>query len=426
MESFRLPPISFAVLLIIGCLLALTGCQGLAPANTTGSTIALSTSSLNFGSVMVGSSKTMQETLSNPSAAAVTVSQATASGAGFSISGLKLPLTLSPSQTVSFSATYSPTTPGSSSGSLTVVSNASNSSVGASLSGTAVTSGSLAANPSNVAFGNVQVGSTASQFESLTNTGGSTVTISQVNVTGAGFSINNLTLPVTLNANQSVTFTTVFSPANSGSASGSLTIVSDSSDSNLTISLSGTGTAAGQLSISPASLSFGTVAVGSSSSLGASVTATSSAVTISSASSGSGEFSLSGITFPLTIPTGQSATFTVTFTPNVAGAANANLSFSSDALNSPTAESLSGTGQAQSHSVGLSWDAASDAVTYNVYRKLSSDSNYTQINSGNVSTSYTDSNVASGSTYDYAVTAVDGNSQESAYSNIARAVIPSN
>jgi fibronectin type 3 domain-containing protein len=39
-------------------------------------------------------------------------------------------------------------------------------------------------------------------------------------------------------------------------------------------------------------------------------------------------------------------------------------------------------------------------------------------------TDYTDSTVASGTTYYYVVTAVDSNNNESAYSNQATAVIP--
>lgn len=181
-----------------------------------------------------------------------------------------------------------------------------------------------------------------------------------------------------------------------------------------------------QLSISPASLNFGNVNVGSSSSLNASLNAVGGAVTVSSSATNSSEFVLSGITLPVTIGAGQSVTFSVTFTPNASGSTSGKLRFVSSASNSPSDQSLSGTGQAQSHSVGLSWDPAKDAVSYNVYRKLSTDSSYTQIASGETVASYTDTTAASGNTYDYAVTSVDASNQESGYSNIATAAIPSN
>ena len=421
-------PRELALLSSVGCLILLTSCQGLSPASSSNSStdMAVSSSSLNFGAVSVGSSKTMQETLSNPSASAITVSQASTSGAGFSLKGLTLPVSLAPNQQVSFSVILAPTQAGTASGSLSIVSNAANSPLGVPLSGTVSAAGSLTANPSSLAFGEVQVGNTANISETLTNTGGVSVTISQANVTNGSFSISGLNLPVTLDPNQSVTLTAIFAPASTGSASGTLTIASDASNGSLNIALSGTGTAATQLSISPTSLDFGTVSVGSSSGLSASLNATGGAVTVSAASTNSSEFVLSGIGFPLTIDAGQSAPFTVTFTPNASGSASAKLRFVSDASNSPSDQSLSGTGQVQSHSVALSWNAAQDAVSYNVYRKLSTDNNYTQVATGLTGTTYTDSSAAAGNTYDYAVTAVNADNQESGYSNIARATIPSN
>jgi hypothetical protein len=334
-------------------------------------------------------------------------------------------VTLSPSQSVSFSVVYAPTTGGSTTGSLTVVSGGSNSSVGVSLSGTGAAPGTLSPSPSSLLFKDVQVGHAADKFETLTNLGGSSVTISQASLTASAFSMSGLILPATLNPGERLTFTVTFAPVSAGSASGNLNIVSDASSTNLSIGLTGDTAASGQVSISPASLGFGTVNVGSSSSLSASLSATGADVTVSSVTSSSGEFSLSGISLPVTIPAGQSAPFTVTFTPNTAGTASANLTFLSDASNS-AALPLTGTGQAQSHWVGLSWNPSSDAVSYNVYRKASTDQNYTQIGSGDGSTSYTDNGVTSGVTYEYAVTGVNAENQESGYSNIAQAVIPNN
>jgi len=86
-------------------------------------------------------------------------------------------------------------------------------------------------------------------------------------------------------------------------------------------------------------------------------------------------------------------------------------------------QSLTGTGQPW---VGLSWQASSGAVSYNVYRKLPTDQSYTQINSGDGTTSYTDNTVAAGTTYNYVVTAVNSENQESSYSNMAQAAVPNN
>jgi hypothetical protein len=44
------------------------------------------------------------------------------------------------------------------------------------------------------------------QSETLTNSGGSSVTVSQANVSGSGFSVTGLSLPLTLTPGQSFTF----------------------------------------------------------------------------------------------------------------------------------------------------------------------------------------------------------------------------
>ncbi|MFZ3342157.1 MAG: choice-of-anchor D domain-containing protein [Terriglobales bacterium] len=285
--------------------------------------------------------------------------------------------------------------------------------------------GTLTPNPANLAFGNVQVGTTASLWEALTNTDGSAVTISQANVTGAGFSVTGLTLPMTLTPGQSVTFTATFAPGAAGAAGGTLAVISDGANSPLNVALSGTGTSPGVLSVSPSTLSFGNVTVGSSVSLVGSVAATGTSVTVSSAGLNNVQFVFSGLTLPITIPAGQSAPFTVTFTPTSVGATTSTLTFISNASNSPTTQSLTGTGQAPvSPSVGLSWNVTSGAVSYDVYRKLLTDSNYTEIGSADASATYTDNTVTAGQTYDYVVTSVDAEQEESSYSNVAQITVP--
>ena len=391
-------------------------------------TLSPSPSSVAFGNINVGSDQSSTVTLSNTGGSSLTISAATASGAEFSMSGLSssLPLTLTAGQSTSFTVLFSPTASGAASGNVSITSNGSNPNLSIPLSGTGVTPGALTANPTSLPFGSVQVGNSANLSETLTNTGGSSLTITQANVTGAVFSISGLSLPLTLKANQSVTFTATFAPTSAGAASGSLSVVSNASNSPLNIALSGTGTAAGQLAVSPTSLSFGNVVDGTSSALNGSLTASGATVKVSSASLNNSEFVLSGISLPVTLAAGHSASFTVTFTPQASGATSASLSFSSNASNSPTVQTMTGTGTAASqHTVDLTWDAPADAVSYNVYRGTVSGGPYTMINtSADSATSYTDNTVVSGQTYYYVATAVNSKSEESGYSNQATAVIP--
>jgi len=203
-------------------------------------------------------------------------------------------------------------------------------------------------------------------------------------------------------------------------------VASNASNPTLTIALSGIGTAAGTLAVSPTSLSFGNVTVQSSSALNGSLTASGASVTVASASLNNNEFVLSGISLPTTIPAGQSAPFTVTFTPQTPGATLASLSFSSNASNSPAVQTMTGTGTAATqHTVDLTWDASSGAVGYNIYRGTVSGGPYTMVNTSlDSTTAYTDSTVASGQTYYYVATSVNSESEESGYSNQATAVIP--
>ncbi|HYK49607.1 MAG TPA: choice-of-anchor D domain-containing protein, partial [Terriglobales bacterium] len=198
--------------------------------------------------------------------------------------------------------------------------------------------------------------------------------------------------------------------------------------STLNIGMPGTGTAPGQLSVAPLTLNFGTVTVGVGLPLPGTLTATGASVTVSSGSSNSSEFVLSGIALPKTIAAGQSATFTVTFTPNASGAASGTLTFLSNASNAPTVETLTGTGQApQPHSVDLSWTASQSpgVVGYNIYRGTVSGGPYSKVNSTpNTDTTYTDTTVTAGQTYFYVAKSVDSNDVESGPSNEVRVVIP--
>jgi hypothetical protein len=388
-------------------------------------TLTANPTALAFGNVQVGHSASLSATVTNTGGTSLTISAAATSGAAFSLSGLMLPLTLTAGQSTSFTALFSPTASGAASGSISITSTGSDSKLTIPLSGTGVAQGTLTANPTALAFGSVQVGNSANLSEALTNTGGSAVSISQANLSGAGFSISGLTLPLTLTANQSVTFTATFTPT-AGAASGTISVVSNASNSPLVIALSGTGTAAGTLAVSPASLSFGSVVVGSNASLSGSLTASGAAVTVQSASLTNGEFALSGISLPATIPAGQAATFTVTFTPQASGATSASLSFSSNASNSPAVQTMTGTGTAQTqHTVDLTWDASAGAVGYDLYRGTVSGGPYTMINTSlDSTTTYTDSTVVSGQTYYYVAAAINASGEESGYSNQVQAVVP--
>ncbi|MFZ0802621.1 MAG: choice-of-anchor D domain-containing protein [Terriglobales bacterium] len=380
--------------------------------------------SLWFGKVVTGQSQTQPVTLTNSGSTSVTVSGVNVSNTAFTVNNLTLPQTLVAGQSVNFSVTFTPSTTGVVDGVVSFTSNAPNNPLNLDVSGKGVNDWGLQASPASLNFGNVLVGSSSMLPMTVINTGTTSETVSMGQVGGPGYSVSGVTLPLTLEAGQSFTFSVTFAPKAVGVSLGSI-LASSPLSPTLTIPLSGTGGAAGQLTVAPSSINFGNVNVGQGSNQIGQLTASTSSVTVSTATMSNPAFVLSGLTLPVTIAVGQSVNYTVTFTPQSSGAVSGTLSFASNAINSPTVESLAGTGNSPQYSVDLSWSPSSGVVGYNVYRSNQSAGPYSRINSGlDPNTAYTDATVAGGQTYYYATTAVNSEGQESAYSNLAEAVIP--
>jgi len=286
--------------------------------------------------------------------------------------------------------------------------------------------------PTSLGFGKVGVRQHKVRTVSITNAGNSSVTLLQVITQGQDFTLSGLDLPLTLTSGESFTFSGVFAPQSTGARSGSISFVSNASEVSNPgpkLELTGTGGDDGELTVDPAVMNFGTVQVGSSSSQPGTLLAGNTQVIISSATSSSAEFTVGGLSFPVTIPAGGSQGFLVTFTPQASGAVSAALAFLDVAGTTPLAmESLNGVGTvSQGHTVDLSWNArtSNNVIGYNVYRGTTSGGPYTKINSTlDPNTAYTDSSVANGITYYYVSTAVNSSNEESGYSNEAQATIP--
>lgn len=108
------------------------------------------------------------------------------------------------------------------------------------------TSPKLSVSTSTIAFGNVTVGSTATQEVIVTSTGNSPVTLYSASLTGSSFQANsNVSLPVTLAPGKTAIGYLTFKPTSAGKSTATLNIASNaSSNSSLSVSLSGTGTTA--------------------------------------------------------------------------------------------------------------------------------------------------------------------------------------
>ncbi len=374
-----------------------------------------SPSSISFGQVPVGTSSTKTVVVTNNRSYQESISGFRTTGGAFSVSGPVTPLMLAAGQSVTLSITFAPQSASLAGGSVFVGGHLNVPFTG---TGTAPTSAQLTVAPSSVNFGNVPVGTTATQSITM-SASGAAVTVSSDSSSNAQFALNGASFPLTIPAGQSLSINVAFAPKSSGAASGSLSFSSNASNSPAPASLTGTGTvtASPQLAVTPALLNFGDVAVGTTATQPITMSASGAAVIVSSDSSSNSQFVLNGASFPLTIAAGQSVSFNVAFTPKSSGTESGSLSFASNATNSPAPESLAGIGTVTSYSVSLWWNASTNVAGYNVYRSTAANGTYAKVNPNlDAGTAYTDSTVASGQTYYYEATSVNSSGQESSRS----------
>jgi hypothetical protein len=254
-------------------------------------------------------------------------------------------------------------------------------------------SGTLSPNATSIAFGNVAIGSTSAQTVTLTNSGGATVDISQVAISGTGLTIvaGNAS-GASLAVGASLTVQIQFAPQAAGAVTGSLLITNDGTSPSLAISLTGTGTQTpqAQITATPSTVAFGSVVDGTTNSQTISIKNTGNAdLTLSQDSVTGTGFTISGLSLQ-TIPAGSSVTFNAVFSPTTAGAGSGSISIVSNAGNSPFAISLSGTGTASVASLS----ASPASVNFgNIAPGNTSSQNVTLTNTGNANVTISGINV---------------------------------
>jgi hypothetical protein len=309
----------------------------------------VSTPNLSFGNQSLNTTSTPQQVmLGNSGTAPLTIASITAStnfaesdacGGTVAIGG-----------SCTLNVTFTPTTSGSISGTLTITDN-SNGTAGStqmvSLSGTgAVPVASLLT--TTVPFGNQNEGTTSpAQSVTLSNTGNDTLIIASITTT-ANYAQTNNCLPSVASGN-SCTINVTFTPSASGAQNGTLTVTDNSNGlagSTQTASMTGTGTAPVAALSSP-SLAFGNQSVGT--------TSASQSVTLNN--TGNSALTITSITPSAnygatnncggSVAAGGSCTISVTFTPSASGAENGTLTVtdnSNEATGSTQTVSLTGTG----------------------------------------------------------------------------------
>ena len=205
----------------------------------------------------------------------------------------------------------------------------------------------LQLSPASLSFGVSVVGTTSSQVETLTNTGGSELAINSVAISGTNATDfgQSSTCGSGLGAGASCILSVTFTPSQLGPRSASITVTDDAMVSSQLFSLTGVGGDSGpNATLSPTGLAFGDQ----------STDTTSTAQTVTLSNYGTGTLDITGITASAnfgqtntcnsTLVSGASCTVSVLFTPGSMGSLNGTLSFADNAADSPQIVSLSGTG----------------------------------------------------------------------------------
>jgi hypothetical protein len=314
---------------------------------TSGPTISLSTTSINFGNQADGTTSANSAiTVTNTGNATVTFSSIAVTGTNstsFAESDNCLP-TLTQGNSCTINVTFSPSTSGSYSAAVTLNDNAAGNPQSVVLSGTGIAPVTLSA--TSIGFGTVLVGSSKTATPvTLTNQMNVALTGITVVASGLGYSQVN-TCGSSIGALASCTITATFAPTAAGSASGAVTITDSASNSPQTITLTGLGQL--PVALNPLSLAFGTVKVGTTSAAKAVTVTNNLKTTLTINTIGfngpdAGDYAQTN-NCGGSLAAGAKCTINVTFTPKAIGSRPANLLITDSATTSPQKVKLSGTG----------------------------------------------------------------------------------
>jgi Cep192 domain 4/HYDIN/CFA65/VesB-like, Ig-like domain len=282
-------------------------------------------------------------------------------------------------------------------------------------------------------FNTVVIGQSSTQILHITNSGAAPLTLDSVALKSSQFALNGPSVPRTILPAQKVDYTLVFEPSVAGNASASIQITSNASNSPASVSLAGVAEKAfAAVQVTPSSISFGNLKLQSTDTQNVTLKNTGDInITISGITVAGAGFGYSSLSPGTSLTPNQSVTFQIWFRPQSKGSASGHVSILSSNLATPASIDVSGAGVTSGtttpppvqHSVLLSWGPSASSVTgYRVYRD--DGSGLLPLSSIIPNLTYTDATVVSGSTYHYAVTAVDAVGVESPFSNEATAVIP--
>lgn len=301
----------------------------------------LSGTSLPFGAVGLGYSRTDSVVMTNSGRETLFVSSVLSTDPNFSVNTATA--VLAPAESRTIIVTYTPTGIGTHNGYLVLNHNATSSQDTISLSGSAVVPEPAALfSATSRNFGNVLVDSTRTDSVTVTNTGTGVMLVTSVTCTDAAFTASPDTFSLAPAAHRTLYMT--FHPPAASAYAASIVVAYNAVTSPDSIAVTGNGVLPAPIfSVSPAVLDLGTVHVDSVKRDTFVVTNSGNAsLTITSLVSTHGDFSVSPAAD--TIPAGSDGACVVTFAPTAGGPVNGAIVVTHDAPGSPDTILVSGIG----------------------------------------------------------------------------------
>jgi len=292
----------------------------------------------NFGALTVGDTATQTFNLQNQGTTTdcivAAVHMGPASSPDFSLSPVATPLTLGPGETLPVDVSYTPGEVGDDVGTLDVESNAINSPVSMSLSGSGQGAPppmvpDITVSPLQIDFSGVMIGNSVMHTATVTNDGTDLLTIDGVSLTtGSNFAFV-ADLPVVLAPGASMDIQVTFTPTSEGTLTDTLSISSNDPDESVVpVILSGVGQTPPPLEcnivVNPIAAEFGNVLVNTAKTLDISINNTGTAdcdVNTILDGSSSPDFSIAAAPAQLTgmLAPGGKVTVSVDYFPGEAG-----------------------------------------------------------------------------------------------------------
>lgn len=267
-------------------------------------------------------------------------------------------------------------------------------------------------NPSSANYGSVELWDNSTKSITVTNTGGSTLSVTSTTLTGTDadeFSITGGGGSFSLSSGESHTIYVQFSPSSEGSKSASLSISSNDADENPSyISLSGTGTTIPNISALPNPAYYGNVLVWSYSdnTIVVSNDGTGDLAVSSTTITGpqSGEYDIHSGGGSFTLAPGATRNIVVRFNPSSTGSKDASLSLSNNDPNeNPYHIALNGSG------VQPDIDVSPGSMNYgDVEITGSSTETFVISNTGGATLSVTSSNITGTNQDEFSITSGGG------------------